>query len=53
MLGDMLKIVPILYFKDGEILVYEKIRGQKKALKTLFAIFEEKMTKREQVLGMI
>jgi EDD domain protein, DegV family len=53
MLGDMLKIVPILYFKDGEILVYEKIRGQKKALKTLFAIIEEKMTNREQVLGMI
>lgn len=53
MLGDMLKIVPILYFKDGEILVYEKIRGQKKALKTLLSIVEEKMTNREQVLGMI
>ena len=53
MLGDMLKIVPILYFKDGEILVYEKIRGQKKALKTLFAIVEEKMTNKDQVLGMI
>lgn len=53
MIGDMLKIVPILYFKDGEILVYEKIRGQKKALKTLFSIVEDKMVNREQVLGMI
>ncbi|MDO9490756.1 DegV family protein [Acetobacterium sp.] len=53
MLGDMLKIVPILHFKDGEILVYEKIRGQKKALKTLFAIIDEKMVNKEQILGMI
>jgi DegV family protein with EDD domain len=54
MIGDMLKIVPILYFKDGEILVYEKIRGQKKALKTLFSVIEEKMGgHREQILGMI
>ncbi len=53
MLGDMLKIVPILYFKDGEILVYEKVRGQKKALKSLFATVEEKMTNRQQILGMI
>lgn len=53
MIGDMLKIVPILYFKDGEIQVYEKVRGQKKALKTLLSIVEEKMTNREQVLGMI
>lgn len=52
MIGDMLKIVPILYFKDGEILVYEKIRGEKKALKRLFAIAQEKMTE-SQIVGLI
>lgn len=54
MIGDMLKIVPILYFKDGEILVYEKVRGQKKALKTLFSIIEEKLgDNQNQIIGMI
>ncbi|MBC3798111.1 DegV family protein [Acetobacterium tundrae] len=54
MLGDMLKIVPILYFNDGEILVYEKIRGQKKALRKLLATVEEKMGKnKEQIIGFI
>lgn len=52
MIGDMLKIVPILYFKNGEILVYEKIRGEKKALKRLFAIAQEKMTE-SQIVGLI
>lgn len=52
MIGDMLKIVPILYFKDGEILVYEKIRGEKKALKRLFSIVEEGLTK-NQIVGLI
>ena len=54
MVGDMLKIVPLLYFKDGEILVYEKVRGQKKALKRLLAIVEEKMGEnRNQIIGFI
>ncbi|MBC3886711.1 DegV family EDD domain-containing protein [Acetobacterium paludosum] len=54
MLGDMLKIVPILYFNDGEILVYEKIRGQKKALRKLLATVEEKTKKnKEQIIGFI
>ncbi|MEG0378093.1 MAG: DegV family protein, partial [Eubacterium sp.] len=33
LIGEMLKIVPILYFKDGQILAFDKVRGQKKALK--------------------
>lgn len=54
MLGDMLKIVPILYFKDGEILVYEKIRGEKKALKRLFNIVEEGIRPNQnQIIGLI
>lgn len=54
MIGDMLKIVPILYIKDGEIQVYEKIRGQKKALKKLLATVDEKMGKnRDQIVGFI
>lgn len=54
MIGDMLKIVPILYFKDGEILVYEKVRGQKKALKKLLATVDEKMNgNKNQIIGLI
>ncbi|WKY47581.1 DegV family protein [Eubacteriaceae bacterium ES3] len=54
MIGDMLKIVPILYIPDGEIHVYEKIRGEKKALKRLFAIIEEKMgPHRNQIMGLV
>lgn len=54
MIGDMLKIVPILYFTEGEIHVYEKIRGEKKALKRLFAIIEEKIgSHRKQIMGMV
>lgn len=54
MIGDMLKIVPILYFKEGEILVYEKIRGEKKALKRLFTIVDETMgANRNQIVGLI
>ncbi|MGL4607504.1 MAG: DegV family protein [Eubacteriaceae bacterium] len=54
MIGDMLKIVPILYIKDGEILVYEKIRGQKKALKKLMATVEERMgNNKNQIVGLL
>lgn len=41
-IGDMLKIKPILYFKDGRILPYEKIRGQKKAERRLMELVDEK-----------
>lgn len=54
MIGDMLKIVPILYFTEGEIHVYEKIRGEKKALKRLFAIVDEKIgPNRKQIMGLV
>ncbi|MGV8906582.1 MAG: DegV family protein [Acetobacterium sp.] len=54
MIGEMLKIVPILTIKNGEIQVYEKIRGQKKALKKLLATVNEKMGQnRDQIVGFI
>ncbi|HEY5537826.1 MAG TPA: DegV family protein [Acetobacterium sp.] len=54
MIGDMLKIVPILTIKNGEIQVYEKIRGQKKALKKLLATVNEKMGEyQDQIVGFI
>jgi len=54
MIGDMLKIVPILTIKNGEIQVYEKIRGQKKALKKLLATVDEKIGEnRDQITGLV
>lgn len=54
MIGDMLKIVPILNIVNGEIEVYEKIRGQKKALKKLLATVNEKLGEnRNQIIGLI
>lgn len=54
MIGEMLKIVPILTIKNGEIQVYEKIRGQKKALKKLLATVNEKMGEsQDQIVGFI
>jgi len=54
MIGEMLKIVPILTIKNGEIQVYEKIRGQKKALKKLLATVNEKIGEnRDQIVGFI
>ena len=41
-LGNLLSIKPILYFNDGgKILVYEKVRTEKKAMKRMLAILEE------------
>ncbi|MEY8462908.1 DegV family protein [Streptococcus merionis] len=41
LLGNLLKIKPILYFNDGFIEVYEKVRTEKKAIKRLIEILEE------------
>ena len=41
LLGNLLSIKPILYFKDGRIEVYEKIRTEKKAIKRLLSILDE------------
>jgi DegV family protein with EDD domain len=53
LIGDMLKIVPILYFEDGRILAFEKIRGRKKALKKIYEIIDERMPDKNQIVGMI
>ncbi|MDD4508776.1 MAG: DegV family protein [Eubacteriaceae bacterium] len=53
LIGDMLKIMPILYFDDGRILAYEKIRGKKKALKRLFELAGTKMGNNLQIMGMV
>lgn len=44
LLGNLLKIKPILYFNDkGVIEVFEKVRTEKKAVKRLLDILEEKI----------
>lgn len=40
LLGNLLSIKPILYFKDGKIEVYEKVRTEKKAIKRLMEILD-------------
>lgn len=43
MLGNLLSIKPILYFNDeGAIVVYEKVRTEKKAVKRLLEILSER-----------
>lgn len=41
LLGNLLNIKPILYFNEGVIEVYEKIRTEKKAIKRLVDILKE------------
>lgn len=41
LLGNLLSIKPILYFTDGRIEVFEKVRTEKKALKRLIAILDD------------
>ena len=45
-LGNLLSIKPILYFNDGVIEVYEKIRTEKKAIKRLVEVLQEKTSER-------
>ncbi|EHJ53234.1 DegV family protein [Streptococcus macacae] len=41
LLGTLLNIKPILYFNDGKIEVFEKVRTEKKAIKRLIAALDE------------
>lgn len=43
--GTMLKVKPVLHFQDKKIVVFEKIRTQKKALKRVEALLEEAIAK--------
>ncbi|MCH4168027.1 MAG: DegV family protein [Streptococcaceae bacterium] len=42
MIGNLLKIKPILMFDDGEIVPAEKVRTQKKAIKRLIQLVKER-----------
>lgn len=52
-IGDMLKIVPILYMEDGRILAYDKVRGKKKAQKKFMEIVSKLITNPNQICGVI
>lgn len=41
MVGNMLKIKPLLQFDQGEIVLKEKIRTEQRAIKRVFALLEE------------
>lgn len=54
MIGDMLKIVPILYFVDGKIVVFDKVRGSKRAFKRIIEVTEDRAAPNpEQIIGLI
>lgn len=51
-LGNLLSIKPILYFTaEGKIEVYEKVRTEKKAVKRLLEILQEKNIRRQLPAG--
>lgn len=52
-LGSMLKIKPILHFSDKEIVVFEKIRSSKKALKRIEGMLEEDTHKNYPIVATI
>ncbi|HFI0306077.1 TPA: DegV family protein [Streptococcus suis] len=53
-LGNLLSIKPILYFSDeGKIEVYEKVRTEKKAVKRLLEILQEKTSDGNYQLAII
>ncbi|GAB3065845.1 DegV family protein [Salinicoccus sesuvii] len=43
LIGSMLKVKPILHFKDAKIVPFEKIRTKKKAMKRVEEVFAEEM----------
>ncbi|MGX7419027.1 DegV family protein [Carnobacterium gallinarum] len=51
--GSMLKIKPILHFEDKEIVVFEKIRSSKKALKRIEGLLEEDVKKGYPIVATI
>ena len=53
-LGNLLSIKPILYFdQDGKIVVYEKVRTEKKAIRRLVEVLEEKTANGDYALYII
>lgn len=52
MLGKILNIKPILHVDDGEMIVIDKIRGRKRALKTVVDLVEERIRDfPDQIIG--
>ncbi|XJS10362.1 DegV family protein [Aerococcaceae bacterium WGS1372] len=43
MIGNLLKIRPLLYFKDGKIEVFEKIRTNRRVYQRFYELIEESM----------
>lgn len=53
-LGNLLNIVPILYFNDGKIEVFDKVRGKRKATKKLEGILKNALAENEnQTIAML
>lgn len=52
-IGALLKIKPILYFEDKQIVVFEKIRTQKKALKRIEELLGEDVEKGYPIVSTI
>lgn len=51
-IGNILDVKPILHVKEGAIQVYKKTRGEKKALKSIVDILEERSGNlRNQIIG--
>ncbi len=46
-IGSLLQIKPILHFQDKQIILFEKVRTQKKALKRIEEILQEAVQKNE------
>ncbi|MDN6625739.1 MAG: DegV family protein [Pisciglobus halotolerans] len=52
-MGTLLKIKPILHFESKQIVVFEKIRTSKKALKRIESLLEEDVSKGYPILSTI
>ncbi|WP_088838997.1 MULTISPECIES: DegV family protein [unclassified Listeria] len=46
-IGSLLQIKPILHFQDKQIVLFEKVRTQKKALKRIEEVLQEAVQKKE------
>ncbi len=54
MLGNMLKIVPVLYVSNGVIDVYDKVRGKKRAIRKILETAESLLIERpDQIIAML
>src|SRR5690554_494611 len=53
-IGDVLRIKPLLYVDDGEIKLLKKVRGSKRAVNLLFRYFKEKSFDiKNQLIGIV